>query len=357
VVTRGLRRVLSRGVVRAVIGMALATCGTLAMVFYPPTPHPVAFPGGKRFAFSIVDDTDMATLARVRPLYDVMARYGLRTTKTVWVLESRSSHEPDHGDTLRNSEYRRFIEELQAKGFEIALHGVKGGGSVRAEIISGLEEFKAILGAYPRMHINHSLNSDNLYWGGARWSFGPFAWLYDRTSQHAFEGQVPGSRHFWGDLARQHIQYVNQFTYRDINLLGVNPSFPSWLEDKPYVNYWFPTSDGDNLDRFEALLSPENLDRLEREGGVCLVYTHLGAGSFNQGDGVNPRFEARIRDVASRNGWFAPASDVLDHLRTQPGWTKDLSFRQRVRLEAKFLAGRTLRSVLPPPVAKRRPVA
>jgi hypothetical protein len=327
----------------------------LAILFYPPARRPVVFPEGKRFAFTIVDDTDMATLERVKPLYEFLHQHGLRTTKTVWVFESASSHGPDHGDSLRNPEYRRFILDLKEKGFEIALHGVRGGSSVRAEIIEGLEEFKSILGAYPRLHINHSLNSDNLYWGGARWSFGPFAWLYGRTSRHVFEGQVPGSRHFWGDIARQRIDYVNQFTYGDINLLDVNPSFPSALADKPYVKYWFPTSDGDNLDRFEELLSPENLDRLERDGGVCVVYTHFGAGSFNQPGGrLNPRFEARIRDVASRNGWFVPASDLLDYLRAQPGWSSHLTFRQRLRLEARFLGGRVLRGILPTP-RKRGP--
>lgn len=317
---------------------------------YPPRPHSVTFPDGKRFAFSIIDDTDMAMLERVRPLYELLDRYKIHTTKTVWVLEgSELSHEPNHGDSLRNPEYRTFIQELQAKGFEIALHGVRGGSSSRKDIVTGLEEFRAALGQYPSIHVNHSLNRDNVYWGKHRWSFTPFRWLYGFVGKYEFSGEDERSEFFWGDLVRQHIRYVNQFTYGDVNLLAVNPAIPYRLSDKAYVHYWFPTSDGDNLDRFEYLLRKENLDRLEQEGGVCLVYAHMGAGSFNKGAMANPRFEAVLKDLASRNGWFVPASQILDYLRTQPGWDGDLTYREKVRLELLFFGNLVLRSILPAP--------
>lgn len=317
---------------------------------YPPEPRTIKFPEGKRFAFSIVDDTDMATLERVKPLYELLERYGIRTTKTVWVMETNEpSHQPNQGDTLSNPAYRSFIQDLKAKGFEIALHGVRGGSSERQDIINGLEEFRKALGQYPAIHVNHSLNRDNVYWGDHRWSIAPFRWLYALVGKHDFLGQDNTSVHFWGDLVQQHIRYVNQFTYSDINLLALNPAMPYRLADKPYVNYWFPTADGDNLDRFEFLLRKENLDRLEREGGVCLVYTHMGAGSFNEGSAANPRFESRLKDLASRNGWFAPASEILDYLMVQPGWRDNLSFRETVRLETLFFWNALVRFILPSP--------
>ena len=68
-----------------------------------PKAHPIVFPEGKRFAFSIVDDTDMATLERVKPIYEVLERYGLRTTKTVWVYEASEAGNPaNRGDSLAN---------------------------------------------------------------------------------------------------------------------------------------------------------------------------------------------------------------------------------------------------------------
>ena len=43
---------------------------------------PFEFPNGKRFAFTILDDTDVATLANVRPIYRLLEEVGMRTTKT-----------------------------------------------------------------------------------------------------------------------------------------------------------------------------------------------------------------------------------------------------------------------------------
>ena len=328
-----LRRLLWSGLITLVLFAAV-----IAWILQPPPERAIAFPDGKRFAFTIVDDTDMATLERNRPVYEVLHRYGLRTTKTVWVLDgTETDHPANAGDSLNDPDYRAFIADLRSKGFEIALHGVRGGSSERADVIAGLEEFRRLFGSYPRLHVNHSRNRDNLYWGSARWSIAPVRWMYALARGDGFSGEDPESPYFWGDLAQRNVKYVNQFTFRDINLLNVTPSFPYHLPDKPLVNFWFPTANGDNRDQFAILLSPGNLDRLEREGGVCLVYAHLGAGSFNAGDGVDPRFEDRIRDLASRNGWFVPASELLDYLAAQPGWTAEPDWRERIRLEILFL--------------------
>lgn len=324
-----------------IIGLLLAAAvvtGGLAYVLRDPPARAITFPDGKRFAFSIVDDTDMATVERDRPLYDVLHRHGMRTTKTVWVFSALSKDNPtDQGDSLRDPAYREFIAELRAKGFEIALHGVRGGSSERGDIIAGLDEFREQIGQYPTMHVNHSHNADNVYWGERRWSFGPYRWAYSLVGKREFSGDDPTSAHFWGDLVRERVRYVNSFTFEEINLLKVTPSMPYHLPEKPFVNLWFLTSDGGDLNQFEKLLSPENIDRLEREGGVCLVYTHLGAGSFNKDADARARFEARIKDLASRNGWFAPASEILDHLSRQPGWSAEPSLREKIRLETMFL--------------------
>ena len=122
----------------------------LSFFFRPATAAPLRFPDGKRFAFSIIDDTDMATLERLKPIYALLEQYGLRTTKTVWVMESNDLANPaNHGDSLRDPAYREFILDLQRKGFEIALHGVRGGTSLRQETISGLDEFSRVVGQYP----------------------------------------------------------------------------------------------------------------------------------------------------------------------------------------------------------------
>lgn len=324
---------------RWMLGLLLVGVAALALAFSrAPVAPVIQYPDGKRFAFSIIDDTDMATLERLRPVYAAIERYGLRTTKTVWVMESNDpSNSTNRGDSLHDPAYRDFIVGLQQKGFEIALHGVRGGSSRREEILKGLDEFRDILGQYPRMQINHSLNQDNLYWGRHLYAIWPFRLAAGLAIRHEFSGHDAASEYFWGDVAKERIQYVRRFTYPGINLLSVVPEMPYHVADKPYVNYWFPTANGDRVIEFEELLKDENLDRLEREGGVCLVYAHLGSGSFNKGDGVDPRFEARLQAVSRRNGWFVPASQILDLLRRQPAWTGQVSTWEAIRQDATFI--------------------
>lgn len=332
---------LRRPTVLRLLAVAVVAVAAVFVVMRPPEPPPLTFPGGKAFAFTIVDDTDMATLARLKPIYGVLERYGLRTTRTTWVYETNDPANPaNRGDSLQNPEYRAFLLDLQAKGFEIALHGVRGGNSPRADIVRGLDEYRDVLGAYPTIQINHSLNRDNLYWGPHLYTIAPMRWAARLAIRQPFDGHDPSSPNYWGDLARQHVKYVRRFTYSEINLRRVVPDMPYHLDDMPDVRYWFATSNGDRVVEFEALLSDENIARLEREHGVCLVYAHLGAGSFSTPEGVNPRFEARIRAIAARNGWFVPASTILDFLASQPSWSGGMSFKERLRLDAKFVAQR-----------------
>ena len=90
------------------------------------------FPSGKRFAFSILDDTDDSTLANVRPVYDALREAGMRTTKTVWPMSCpEGSRLFFAGETLENFAYLNFVQELAGEGFEIASHGATMESSLR----------------------------------------------------------------------------------------------------------------------------------------------------------------------------------------------------------------------------------
>ncbi len=81
------------------------------------------FPNGKNFAFSILDDTDDSTVQNVRPIYELLAELGIRTTKTVWTLESsQPSRRFFAGDTLQKAGYLEFVHELVERGVELAWH-------------------------------------------------------------------------------------------------------------------------------------------------------------------------------------------------------------------------------------------
>jgi hypothetical protein len=47
---------------------------------------------------------------------------------------------------------------------------------------------------------------------------------------------------------------------------------------RPLVKWWFSSTDAEGADEFAGLLSGEALERLERDGEVCIVATNFGKG-------------------------------------------------------------------------------
>ena len=70
------------------------------------------------------------------------------------------------------------------------------------------------------------------------------------------------------------------------------------------------------MTEFNHLLRPANQERLEAEGGVCIVATHLGKG-FTLAGRPDPETERLLGLLARRRGWFAPVGEVLDWLRAR----------------------------------------
>jgi len=278
-----------------------------------PTHH---FPDGS-FAFTIVDDTDFSSVENVKPVYELLLDLGFRTTKTVWPLAGAL---PNHGygSSLEEPAYRRFAQDLQRNGVEMALHNVQHGTATRERTLHGLEAFAGHFGHMPSLQCNHETNRENLYWGSARLRNGARRRMYNatmllETADRESAGHVDGSAFFWGDLCRQHVRYVRNLVFREINLDSINPSMPYHETSKPWVNRWFSACDGEDVERFCRLISERNQDRLEAEQGVCIVYTHLAYGFFDHGR-VQPEFERLLRRLAAKKGWFVPASEMLDHL-------------------------------------------
>ena len=303
------------------------------------------FPGGCRFAFTVVDDTDWATLANVGPVYELLADLGFRTTKTVWTLGCDVSDRKT-GETLQDKPYRDFILHLQEQGFEIGLHGVRDCSSERPVIEHGLAVFHEILGGYPRLHCNHAKNRENLYWGSSRLN-DPLLRLVQNLGTRfknygVYRGQDPASPCFWGDICKERITYVRDLVFPEVNLDDVDRATPYHDPRKPYVNYWFSGCEGAEVHSFCTRLSEANQDRLEEEGGVCIMYTHLAA-AFCSGGELNAEFRRLMTRLASKKGWFVPASTLLDRLRAVrgtdgPAYTIQRS--ERRRMEWKWVRGK-----------------
>jgi hypothetical protein len=277
---------------------------------------PAAFPDGKKFAFSIFDDTDVATLEYIRPIYELLDRLGFRTTKSVWPLAYQGSSEYEGSATLDDPEYAKYVRHLQERGFEIAFHGARMESSQRAEIHRAFEVYQQNLGCYPTAYAAHGHNIDNLYWGVDRFRYRIWRWLYvatgDRGVRHG-EGHRTGSPFYWGDLAERHLRYVRSFTYDELNLWKITTAIPYRIDGTPGVNAFFPSSFADNVEEFIELMSPTRQTQLEREGGLAIVGTHFGKGFLRDGR-VHPQVVELLTRLSHRPGWFPPVSTLLDYL-------------------------------------------
>jgi hypothetical protein len=299
-------------------------------------PH-VEWPGGHRFAFTIFDDPDAQTPEASRAIYGFLEDIGLRTTKAVWVLEPQERNSP--GETCESLDWRRHCVDLQRRGFEIAYHNGAPGSLQRPAIIRSLDLFREYFGHDPVSMANH-YNEDAIYWGRARLSGMPRLLYSALTFKSNFFGHVDGHASFWGDLCRQRIQFCRNFVFRDINTLKACPQMPYVDPERPYVNAWYSASEGANRDSFVRQLAEAQQDRLEQEGGACVMYTHFGHG-FVQDGRVDPHVRRLLTRLAAKGGWFVPVSDLLEYLRARRG-EHVLTAVERGRLERTWLASKVI---------------
>lgn len=277
-----------------------------------------------------MDDTDVATVANVGPVYQLLDELGMRTTKTVWSFgydEGRSNFRDS--ETLEDSHYVDFVRNLASRGFEIAYHGATMESSTRERTLRGWHRFRELFGGAPRVYANHSYNRENVYWGLDRIDDPVLRWLYARLGERPedfYQGQVGSSLFWWGDLVRE-IRYVRNLTFADIDTFRWNPSMPYHDPARPEVQRWFSATDAESVTEFNEVLSPANQDRLERDGGVCIIATHLGKGYTADGV-VDPRTESLLRRLAAKRGWFVPVGELLDWLAAQRKGASDLPARE-----------------------------
>ncbi len=301
---------------------------------------PITWPDGKRFAFTVFDDTDLATLGRLVPVYDMLGDLGLRTTKSVWpILGEGTPH--IGGLTCDDPEYLAWTLRLQASGFEIGSHGASCVTSPRAQVIRAMARFRELYGHTPHTLANHSGCRESIYWGPdrvdglARVAYNAMTRFRNRG---VFRGHIEGDPLFWGDICRSDVRYVRNFTFTEIDTLKSCPMMPYRDPARPYVNAWFASSEGANVRSFNACLSESNQDRLEERGGACIMYTHFAAGFVEDGT-LDVRFATLMRRLASKNGWFVPVANLLDHIVAQRDLTT-IAPRDRAALERRWLVSK-----------------
>lgn len=297
----------------------------------------VSWPDSKLFAFTIFDDTDLSTLANVETVYSFLENCGLRITKSVWPIKGNKKPSIG-GDTCENPEYLQWAKALQKKGFEIGFHLATFHTSQREQTQTGLEKFRQLFGHWPKSMSNHADCSEGIYFGAQRLNY-PNKLIYNLLTRaryrNYFRGHLIGDPVFWGDYCQKYVRYVRNFVFRDINTLKECPFMPYHDLDRPYVNWWFASSEGPTVESFNRTISEENQDRLETEGGACIMYSHLASGFYQDGY-LNSRFKDLMERLSKKKGWFVPVSTLLDYLMEQDG-EKVLTPRERMLMEVRWL--------------------
>jgi hypothetical protein len=300
-------------------------------------PHDIAWPEGKRFAFSVFDDTDLATVDNVGPVYEFLSELGVRTTKSVWAL--RGPGVPVlGGQTIADPDYLAWTRALQQQGFEIGSHGATYHTATREMVAESMERFFDAYGHYPSALANHAGCHESIYWGDARVSGvhrAAYLALTRFRGRGRFRGHVKGDPLYWGDICREKVRYVRNFTYRAVDTLAACPWMPYHDPQRPDVRAWFASTEGADVEMFVRALSEENQASLESSGGACIMYTHFASGFYRDRQ-LDDRFQRLMERLAARQGWFVPVTTLLDHLAARQGVTQ-LSSSQRRTLERRWL--------------------
>lgn len=306
----------------------------------------IEWPNGHSFAFTIFDDTDWTTLQNGPAVYSMLTDLGFSITKSVW-MNDPGAQRTTGGMTCDDRDYLEWVIGLHGQGHEVAFHNASDRTSLRRTTRSALDRFESIFGHPPRVGADHAGNREALYAGPLRLS-GARRLVYQAASCIAqpnrprFEGADPASPLYWGDIARSRIEYWRRFSWSTTNTAARSPVL---YNDRltPCVNAWFDSTHAPRLESLLHVLRPAALEALEAERGVCILYTHLGVDSVGTDGRPDHRLTAALERVAEMNGWFAPVSEVLDHVRASKG-IRALDRRDRATLERSWMLDRARNS-------------
>ena len=325
-----------------------------------PSQTGIKLPEGYKFGFSIFDDTDWTTLQNGPQVYDLLGELGFRITKSVWVDEP-GPQRTIGGATCAEPQYLNWVLKLQQQGHEIGYHNATDRSSKRDQTRAALDKFEQLFGHAPRCGADHAANAEALYAGAARVSgvrstAYKFAQRLLQPTRPDFLGEDPNSEYFWGDLCAERIDYWRGFSFAHTDLRAVGPVLhhdPS----RPFVNAWFTSSHAPRLAQFLQRLHPDHLDQLQEDGGVCIMYTHLGLDFVDERGQLNSEFVKAMTDLADRGGWYVPVSTMLDAVRSSDG-CPNLTVSQRAGLERRWILDRVRdRSRFGPRVATHDQIA
>ena len=127
----------------------------------------IEWPEGKRFAFTVFDDTDYAALENTKPVYDLLAELGFRTTKSAWPLQYPGGWR-DGGfriDVRESGLPTRVGSRPASPGLEIDGYHLASSHTTPRSTKAALGRFRQLFGNDLFTMSNHSLNREGIYSG------------------------------------------------------------------------------------------------------------------------------------------------------------------------------------------------
>jgi hypothetical protein len=279
-------------------------------------------PANYRFAFTIVHDADSAYSKRLEPLFDVFTQLGLRLTVSAfafWATWARQGaiwnewKNPDGTIPLHNPKSvplcdpneLDFYRTLQSAGHEIALHSPSETSNTREEVIAAFSEFQTWFGHPIRVYVEHASRSNK------------------ETLSN--EGAKEDSPHYCLDLLKTYAPWIwvdrigalrQTNDHKEFELLPTDSLANSHAESVYGLPKTFRRTGRWNApggDGFLECYTPNAIHQLECDEGTALVYTHLDYGWLDPStNAMRSDIRQRLESIASRPGWFAPASVILD---------------------------------------------
>lgn len=278
-----------------------------------------SLPYSYKFAFTITDDPDNGWFEQKKVVFDFLDSLDLKISIGVWMYKNftgSADDDPfDQGIALDNNEYLEYIKTKKENGHTLFLHTITGGNDNSNVIRKGFEDYNKIFGEYPNHWINHFSNYDNIYWGEKRINWPLLRLVYKLFKKKKFYGDNENSQYYWGDLCKKHITFVRSFGTNNINTQKANPSMPYHDPNKESVKYWYGCSDGYDCNKFNDILSEENVNQLINENGICILYTHFASAFVDTNNKLNPVSKQRLRYISQQEGgWFVPPETILNRL-------------------------------------------
>jgi len=284
------------------------------------------YPDAHRFAFTIVHDADSAYSARLAPLFEEFDALKMKITATIFVYwagdsqgdlswsrwnaiaDPRVAFLAPSAVPLVDQREREFYVDLAARGHEIAMHTPSDTSDTTEELENSFEYFAQIFGHPPTVYVEHSSRSNR------------------ETLEH--DGSNPQSPYYSKGVLSRYAPWVwvdgplgippaNETRYFDLAAFQGAP-----FSDSLAKRYGLPkvfTRTGKwrdaNGDGFLDWYSKANIDTLERDRGLALVYTHLDE-RWLDADTRKMRepLRERLEYLTARNGWFVPAGTILDRI-------------------------------------------